>query len=313
MRRNTESLSLSNVLDTTKISYILGGTVFSLYLLMVMGTFVTSTGSGLACPDWPLCYGTVRPPLKLHIWFEWGHRLLGGFTGLLIILSTFFVWLRYRGTPRLLTSAILVLLFAGVLMGGVTVLIEAPHLDTLARIAIVSSHLIISTLVLISLIFTLRRITTGMSVDGKGYHFFLFCIVYLQVILGIIVRYSKASLACPDLPFCNGQIIPSVSDYAVALHFFHRVTAAAVLLLTIAMLYRAVRRGDGVKIYLITFALVLLQATFGALIVLTGMFLPVIIMHGATGFLLLGWLAYQSAPYLFRHIRGRVIELGGAR
>ncbi len=62
---------------TKKAIFILGGSIVSAYILMVMGTFVTSTGSGLACPDWPLCYGTVSPPLELSIWFEWGHRLLG--------------------------------------------------------------------------------------------------------------------------------------------------------------------------------------------------------------------------------------------
>ena len=51
----------------SRLPVLLGATVFFTYLLMVMGSFVTSTGSGLACPDWPLCYGTVTPPLRLHI------------------------------------------------------------------------------------------------------------------------------------------------------------------------------------------------------------------------------------------------------
>lgn len=313
MRKDIESLNMGNVLDTTRIIYVLGTTVFFLYLLMVMGTFVTSTGSGLACPDWPLCYGTVRPPLQLNIWFEWGHRLLGGITGFLVVTSTFLVWLKFRGFPRLLTGMVSGLLLLGVLIGGMTVMIEAPYLDSLFRIATVSSHLIIATLVLISLVFILRRITAGRQVEERGYHFFLFCAVYLQVILGILVRYSKASLACPDFPLCQGKIIPSLSNYVVILHFSHRAVAMIVILLTATLLYRAIHRKNGISTSLITFALILLQAAFGALVVLTGMFLPVIILHGATGFLLLGWLAYQSAPFLFKHARGRVMELRGVR
>lgn len=311
MRKEIESLNMGGVLNTTKISYVLGTTVFFLYLLMVMGTFVTSTGSGLACPDWPLCYGTVRPPLQLNIWFEWGHRLLGGLTGLLIVTSTFLVWRKYRGIPRLLTGIVMGLLLLGVLIGGITVMIEAPYLDSLVRIATVSSHLLIATLVLISLVFILRRIAARKQVDERGRYFLLFCAVYLQVILGILVRYSKASLACPDFPLCQGKIIPSLSNYAVMLHFSHRAVAMIVMTLTAVLLYRAIRRKNGINTSLITFALILLQAAFGALVVLTGMFLPVIILHGATGFLLLGWLAYQSAPFLFEHTRGRVIELRG--
>ncbi|OGW43392.1 MAG: hypothetical protein A2132_03520, partial [Nitrospirae bacterium RBG_16_43_11] len=267
--------------------------------LMIMGAFVTSTGSGLACPDWPLCYGTVRPPFRVHIWFEWGHRLLGGTTGILLILSTVFVWMRYKGIARFLTALLLVLLFAGVLIGGVTVLTEAPYLDNIFRVAIVSSHLVIATMVLTSLIFTLRKISGNNNVAEKGYAFFLFCLVYLQVILGILVRYSKASLACPDFPLCQGQLIPYLGNSAVALHFTHRITAGAVLLFTIFMLYRAIKRSKGIGVAAITLSLVLLQAAFGISVVLTGMFLPVIILHGATGFILLGWLAYQSAPFLF--------------
>src|SRR3990170_4736817 len=248
-KNNTRSLSLSTTIDTTKLNTILGVTILFLYFLMVMGTFVTSTGSGLACPDWPLCYGSVTPPLKLSIWFEWGHRLLGGITGLLIITSTLLVWRHYRGVPRLL-----------------------------------------------------RRIAEERHVGESGYHFFLFCAVYFQVILGILVRYSKASLVCPDFPLCQGKVIPALSNYAVALHFSHRALALTVVLLTAILLVRAIRKRSGVETSFITLTLVLLQAVFGILIVLTGMFLPLIIMHGATGVLLLGWLAYQAAPFLFRNI-----------
>ena len=290
---------MKNTIASINPTYPIGLTILSLYLLMIMGAFVTSTGSGLACPDWPLCYGTVRPPFRMHIWFEWGHRLLGGATGLLLILSTIFVWIRYKGVARILTALLLGLLFAGVLIGGITVLTEAPYLDNIFRIAIVSSHLIIATMVLISLIFTLRKIGGNNNIAENGYSFFLFCLVYLQVILGILVRYSKASLACPDFPLCQGQFIPYLGNSAVALHFTHRMTAVAVLLFTVIMLYRAIKRNQGVRIAAITLSLVILQAAFGISVVLTGMFLPVVIMHGATGFILLGWLAYQSAPFLF--------------
>lgn len=291
-----------------KICYVLGPAVVFTYLLMVMGNFVTSTDSGLACPDWPLCHGSVAPPLDLNIWFEWGHRLLGAFAGMLIILSTVFVWRHHTGVPRYLMGAVAALLVLGVLMGGVIVITEAPHLDSFARVAIVSSHLLISTLVLICLIFTFRYVAVPRVVMDKAYYPLLFSAVYLMVVLGILVRYSGSSLACPDFPLCNGELIPSFSDYAVALHFSHRVFAVIIILLNMVILYRAVLEGEGVIGYIVTFFLVLLQASFGVLIVSTGMFLPVIVLHGATGFLLLAWLAYQSMPYFFQYLpRGKEI------
>ncbi|MFQ5427749.1 MAG: heme A synthase [Thermodesulfobacteriota bacterium] len=293
--------------DTSKLPLLLGATLLFTYLLMVMGAFVTSTGSGLACPDWPLCYGTVAPPLKLSIWFEWGHRLLGATAGTLIILSTIFVWRSYRGLPRVFTSAIVLLLFAGVGLGGLTVLVEAPRLDSFLNVAIISSHLIISTLVLSCLTFSLHYVTGRAEKKGSNFFFFLFCLVYVQVVIGILVRYSGATLACPDLPLCNGQVIPAFTDYSVVLHFFHRLTALAVFTITAVKLYSAFSSKKAVAASLVTFALVLAQATFGILIVATGMFIPVIILHAATGFLFLGWLAYQAMPFfLSETVKGRI-------
>jgi cytochrome c oxidase assembly protein subunit 15 len=294
---------------SSKMAYVLGPAVIFTYLLMIMGTFVTSTGSGLACPDWPLCYGSVKPPLELSIWFEWGHRLLGGVTGLLIFTSTILVWRKYKGVPRFLTSLIVVLLLLGVLLGGIIVLVEAPLLNSLTHTAIISSHLIISTLVLICLIFTFRYVCKGRAVVTGGYYPLLLCVVYLQVVLGIIVRYSGASMACPDLTLCLGQVIPlAYVDYTVLLQFSHRIGALLVVFFTLANLYTAFNEREDenetimarrVFTAFVTLGLVILQATVGLTLIGTQLFLPVVILHAAVGFLLLGWLAYQSMPYLF--------------
>jgi cytochrome c oxidase assembly protein subunit 15 len=267
---------------------------------MVMGAFVTSTGSGLACPDWPLCYGSVSPPLRLDIWFEWGHRLLGGLTGILIIASTVVVWRSYKGLPRYFMGTVIALLCLSILMGGVIVITEAPYLDSPLRVLIVSSHLIISTLVLIFLVFTLSFVSKTRAVAQNGVYAILFILIYILIIVGIFVRYSGATLACPDFPLCLGEVIPPLTLHPVALHFFHRVLALVVFITSAAAFYRALRSGTEVAGLLVTFLLVILLALFGISIVLTGMFFPVILMHGATGFLLLGWLSYQSMPYFFR-------------
>jgi cytochrome c oxidase assembly protein subunit 15 len=281
--------------ESTTLVPMLGGAVISVYILMVVGAFVTSTGSGLACPDWPLCYGSVRPPLRLDIWFEWGHRLLGGLTGILIIT--------YRGLPRYFMAAVVGLLCLTVLVGGIVVLTEAPLLDSFSRVAIVSSHLVISTLVLVFLVFTLSYVLKNGTASRNRVYALLFGMVYVQVVLGILVRYSGATLACPDLPLCNGRVLPPLTHYPVALHYFHRVFALLLFITSAAALLRAIQSGKAIPGFLFTFALVVLQIVFGILVVLTGMFLPVIILHGAPGFLLMSWLAYQSMPYFFPTVR----------
>src|SRR5262245_3887574 len=44
--------------------------------LIVLGGVVRATGSGLACPDWPLCHGRLVPPLQVQVLLEWTHRLV---------------------------------------------------------------------------------------------------------------------------------------------------------------------------------------------------------------------------------------------
>jgi cytochrome c oxidase assembly protein subunit 15 len=281
---------------------LLGLTVFFTYLLMVMGTFVTSTGSGLACPDWPLCYGTVVPPRYLSIWFEWSHRLLGGLTGFFVLLSTIYVWKNYKGIPRILTSVVLGLLGLGVVLGGIIVIIEAPLLSNIVHLLVISSHLVIATVILTCLIFTLAYVLKHKAgSESRSSHYkLLFAAVYLQVLLGIIVRYSGATLACPDFPGCSGSLLPAMDNSLAILHFVHRLGALAIFAISASLFYTALKeKSADMWGYGHVFGLVLLQAFFGIMIVRTSMFLPVIILHGATGFMLLGYLAYRSFGSIF--------------
>lgn len=54
-------------------------------VLIFVGALVTSTGSGLAVPDWPLSFGQVFPPMVGGVLFEHGHRLVAALVGLLTV------------------------------------------------------------------------------------------------------------------------------------------------------------------------------------------------------------------------------------
>jgi cytochrome c oxidase assembly protein subunit 15 len=54
-------------------------------VLIFIGALVTSTGSGLAVPDWPLSFGQVFPPMVGGVLFEHGHRLVAAFVGVLTV------------------------------------------------------------------------------------------------------------------------------------------------------------------------------------------------------------------------------------
>lgn len=111
-------------------------------LLIAMGGAVRATDSGLACPDWPACFGQWIPPADLHMWLEHSHRLWAGVVLLLILALTVLTLLRHRQRPVLpalsVTAAVLVLVQAG--LGAAVVLL---HL----RASLVTAHLGMSLVV----------------------------------------------------------------------------------------------------------------------------------------------------------------------
>ncbi|MBF0170269.1 MAG: heme A synthase [Nitrospinae bacterium] len=295
------------------VKSLIGGSIVATYLLMVMGNLVTTTGSGLACPDWPLCYGTFVPPFETQIWFEWGHRLLGALAGFAILGATIAVWMYRSGAQRYLVAGALGLLGVGVLFGGVIVRMEAPLLEGALHLFIVSFHIVLSTIIFSLMIMAWRK-DNGLSPDPRAkFYVGLFLLTFGQVILGIIVRYGHASMACPDFPTCQGSFFPSLTTFEVTVHFVHRMVAYTIFLVASGYLFVTFKSGIDRIGGFVTFTLILFQASWGIGIVQSGMFLPLIVLHGATGFALLGWLAYRSAPGLLLSGPAAPAAVGGSK
>src|SRR5438128_8187878 len=66
------------------------------YLQIALGGLVRVSGSGLGCPDWPLCHGRPYPPADLHAIIEYSHRAVGTVTGVLILATVVLAWLVFR-------------------------------------------------------------------------------------------------------------------------------------------------------------------------------------------------------------------------
>src|SRR5215467_8308317 len=96
-------------------------------VLIFIGALVTSTGSGLAVPDWPLSFGQVFPPMVGGVLFEHGHRLVAAFVGVLTVtLMVLLTQWEPRAWVRWLACGAVLAVLLQVTLGGMTVLWRLP-------------------------------------------------------------------------------------------------------------------------------------------------------------------------------------------
>src|SRR6266404_4200528 len=129
------------------------------FLVVVWGGIVRITGSGLCCPDWPLCHGQFLPSLDVATRIEWTHRFLAIVAGLTLAALAVWTLLRYRSDKRAIAfvGAAVVLYWLQAILGAITVLLELP--DTWVTIHLANAELLLAVLTVYAVI--LRWPATG--------------------------------------------------------------------------------------------------------------------------------------------------------
>jgi heme A synthase len=276
-------------------------TVVAVFLLMVLGNVVSATGSGLACPDWPLCHGRLVPPLRADVLIEYGHRLMAIVASAMLVAT---IVMTMRGTARpavrRIGAALLALLGMQILLGGATVLLELPDLVSTAHL--LNALLIFGGLIVLSGHVAATPVGgagSGLAGDGGAAGRMKIRrlvavglgVLLVQLVLGGYVRHAGAGLACPDFPLCGGSVFPAHALGVV--HWVHRWLGVA-LLAVFVHLGLVARRTAVAPGAAIVASLAVVQVTLGVLTVLLRLDPPVRAAHAAVGYTLWGALVWLS-------------------
>ena len=275
--------------------------VFATFALIVLGGIVRVTGSGLGCGgEWPLCDGSLIPPLTKEDIIEYSHRLVAsGIVGPLVAGTFLIALFRYRHLRSVLipSGISLALLLAQAGLGGVTVLTELPGHVVAAHMALAQALLACLILVAVAS-FKIRSVDTegagdeespltapsasmaGNEADAaesplRPDRFPLLAgaaaaATYVLLLSGSYVTATPGALAaCPQWPMCDGSFWPS--DTLQAIHMLHRLVAAVVGVLLIYTLFRGSRRG---KERLLSRGIMLMMFSYlGIVVLLTQLFI----------------------------------------
>jgi len=204
-------------------------------VLIFVGGLVTSTGSGLAVPDWPLSFGQLFPRMVGGVFYEHGHRLVAGTVGLATLVLTITVWLvDRRRSVRFVALAAIGAVIAQGLLGGLTVLLLLPPAVSVAHACLAQAFLCL-TVALAAMTSPAWDDGRRLTDDGAPSIALLTRVtaaaVYAQLILGAVMRHTGAGLAIPDFPLAFGALVPPFDRPGVAIHFAHRMGAVVVLAL----------------------------------------------------------------------------------
>ena len=296
--------------------------VFLTLSLIFVGALIKSHEVGLSVPDWPTSYGKQMFSFPFSemvggIFYEHGHRLFATIVGFLTLIQ--FIVLSFTDHPmwvKKMSFIALVLVITQGFLGGMTVIFFLPP-----QISIL--HGVLAQIFFISIIFIAYSLSDS-RLNKKKESFPLFIkrgalvitlLVFVQLVLGALVRHTSSGLAIPDFPKMGGMWIPTFSDnmvnninvelfdknldmvskWQVVIHFLHRLGAFIITLALTFFVYKfrkmVEKNSTESKILILFSVLLFIQIILGASTVITEKLPFVASFHVVTGAALLGCCA----------------------
>jgi len=288
-------------------------TALATFCLLIAGGLVSTTESGLACPDWPLCEGKYFPKMVDGKQFEHTHRLVAsGVAAMTFALSAMLIKRRRRDRKLArLGVAAAVLVIVQALLGALTVKLALPAWVSSLHQATAMAFFCL----MVSLAFLTRQRANGVAVSPlsprasrtfRRLALGVTALTYLQICAGAVMRHTRGGLACGfDLPLCLGKLWPMDGHLGVQAHMIHRAGGLAVTVAVLALAAWVLRNVQqrALRVLAITAAMaVVAQLALGIATILASRELITMTVHSSLGAALLAalvsayWLGSPSAP-----------------
>ena len=231
------------------------------YLQIALGGVVRVSGSGLGCPDWPLCHGRPYPAADIHSIIEYSHRTVGAVTGVLLIATVVMAWVVFRQRRPVVAwvaTASLVAIAAEGALGGVVVVNQLASW-------LVLIHLGLAMIILgVLLGAAVMSLPASPGVPGLRRSTALAAAAtYVLLLTGSAVVASKADQTCHSWPLCGGGLSLDFAG-ANAFTMLHRGGVLVIGILIVYVATSAMRQETLRPAAIATLAVFALQVAIGA-------------------------------------------------
>ncbi len=294
----------------TRFQRLALATAIATYILVVIGGTVRVTNSGLACPDWPTCNGSIVPAFNHHVLIEYTHRIFASLVSVLVLATAAVAFRYHRRDRAILALAIgaVILLIAQILLGAATVKAELSASVVTAHLG--NAMLLLGCVTLLTLVSfqrthaIVRPAASAVASGTKRFRTAAFVAavgMYVLLLSGAYVASSGAGTSCSTWPLCNGEVFPHGNKY-VDIHVTHRIL---VVLVTVALgvlvvsAFRWLRDQPVVRRQVRDLmGMFIVQIMLGAFNVWTKLATGVRILHLATGsalwvaLVVIAWMSY---------------------
>jgi heme A synthase len=212
------------------------------------------------------------------VFWEHLHRLVAGGLLLMFGLAT---WLAKKETadrPWIFKACLagIALLVIQVVVGGLTVIYQLPDLVSTTHLGLALLFLVLATVLASATSWS--RNTSPLNARAAGRvtkcAVAVAALVFIQSVIGGLVRHTDAGMACPDVPLCLGRLVPPLVNTPIIIHFGHRLVGMLALVAIVWLAIWGARHGTTATVRtvaLLAAGLAVAQVSLGFLSVLTGL------------------------------------------